>query len=412
MYYKYAKITVRNPKQTKEVRIGSDLKPDIVEPILEKWQSLLDSIADIVNVPSGLIMKLNEESIEVFLKSHSKGNPYHAGEEAPLDYGLYCETVIGTQSKLLVPDATKSAVWKNNNPDVELNMISYLGYPLNWPDGEVFGTVCLLDNKENHYNETYNQLLYQVKQHIETDLSLLNSKNELEEKNKQMEQLNQVKSRFLALISHDIRGSVSTIDELLKLIIADFGSFDTTELINILKTLSQTASSTYLTLADLLSWSKKDALDIQADKTELNLVSLIEKILEYLKYNIQFKELKVTKEFYADEAIIAADKNMMETSLRNIISNAIKFTDAKGLISIKIKKNGERSVIEIEDSGKGMTEDVMSKLFTYNQLMSSKSKESSAGIGLIITKEFLDRNGASLSVKSEIGKGSKFTITI
>lgn len=409
---KYSKITVRDPKQTKEVRIGSDLKPDIITPILEKWQSLLDSIADIVNVPSGLIMKLNEESIEVFLKSHSKGNPYHAGEEAPLDYGLYCETVIGTQSKLLVPDATKSAVWKNNNPDVELNMISYLGYPLNWPDGEVFGTVCLLDNKENHYNETYNQLLYQVKQHIETDLSLLNSKNELEEKNKQMEQLNQVKSRFLALISHDIRGSVSTIDELLKLIIADFGSFDTAELINILKTLSQTASSTYLTLADLLSWSKKDALDIKADKTELNLVSLIEKILEYLKYNIQFKELKVTKEFYADEVIIAADKNMMETSLRNIISNAIKFTDAKGLISIKIKKNGERSVIEIEDSGKGMTGDVMSKLFTYNQLMSSKSKESSAGIGLIITKEFLDRNGASLSVKSEIGKGSKFTITI
>ncbi|MDF1547707.1 MAG: ATP-binding protein [Bacteroidales bacterium] len=412
MYYKYAKITVRNPKQTKEVRIGSDLKPDIVEPILEKWQSLLDSIADIVNVPSGLIMKLNEESIEVFLKSHSKGNPYHIGEEAPLDYGLYCETVIGTQSKLLVPDATKSAVWKNNNPDVELNMISYLGYPLNWPDGEVFGTVCLLDNKENHYNETYNQLLYQVKQHIETDLRLLISKNELEEKHKQLELLNQVKSQFLALISHDIRGSVSTIDELLKLIIADFESFDKVELINILKTLSQTANSTYLTLADLLSWSKKEALDLKADKTELNLVGLIEKILEYLKYNIQFKELKVTKEFYADEVIIIADKNMMETSLRNIISNAIKYTDSKGLISIKIKKNGEQTVIEIEDSGKGMAEDVLSKLYTYNQLSIDKSKGSSAGIGLIITKEFLDKNDASLSVSSVIGKGSKFIITI
>ena len=76
-------------------------------------------------------MKLNEETIEVFVKSNTEGNPYKTGEEAKLIYGLYCETVIGTQKQLLVPDATKSKVWNENNPDVDINMISYLGLPVN-----------------------------------------------------------------------------------------------------------------------------------------------------------------------------------------------------------------------------------------------------------------------------------------
>jgi hypothetical protein len=142
---RYAKIIIRDPCEIKQVKIGSKLKPDITSSIIEKWQSLLNATAKIMGVPAGLIMKLNEDSIEVLLKSSTSGNPYEVGEEAKLIYGLYCETVIGTQKKLLVPDATKDPIWKDNNPDIDINMISYLGFPLNWPDGECFGTVCILD---------------------------------------------------------------------------------------------------------------------------------------------------------------------------------------------------------------------------------------------------------------------------
>ncbi|MBN1199088.1 MAG: hypothetical protein JXA23_07035 [Bacteroidales bacterium] len=77
-----------------------------------------------------MIMKLNEDTIEVFLSNEREGNPYERGEKAGLFYGLYCETVIGAQNMLLVPDATKNPVWKGNNPDVQLNMISYQGVPV------------------------------------------------------------------------------------------------------------------------------------------------------------------------------------------------------------------------------------------------------------------------------------------
>lgn len=162
-----ANIIIREPRETKEVVITSDSKPRITEEVSGKWQSLIDTAARIVNVPSGLIMQLNKDAIRVFLKSDTEGNPYEEDEEAKLIYGLYCETVIGTQKRLMVPDARRSEVWKTNNPDVDINMVSYLGYPINWPDGEVFGTVCLLDNKENHYSDAYTKFLEHLKEHIE-----------------------------------------------------------------------------------------------------------------------------------------------------------------------------------------------------------------------------------------------------
>ncbi len=128
-------------------------------------------------------MRLNIDNIEVFLKSNTDGNPYHVHEKADLVYGLYCETVIGTQNQLIVPDATKNEIWSKSNPDVDINMISYLGVPINWPDGECFGTVCVLDNKENYYNEDFINLINQIKQHIELDLELLLSNIELKELN-------------------------------------------------------------------------------------------------------------------------------------------------------------------------------------------------------------------------------------
>lgn len=209
---KFSTVTIRETKKSKRVRISSDSKPKILDPIIGKWQTLLNTLAKAIGVPSGLIMRLNEETIEVFLKSNTESNPYKVSEKTKLIYGLYCETVIGTQNTLIVPDATKSKVWNIDNPDIDLNMISYMGVPLNWPDGECFGTICVLDNKENHYSKEFEELLIQIKQHIEVDLQLLQT-------NQELEKLNDTKTKFLSLISHDVRGNIGSANQLLKLII-------------------------------------------------------------------------------------------------------------------------------------------------------------------------------------------------
>lgn len=414
MKEKKSKITIRETKETKLVSISPDVKPEILSAITEKWQSLLDTVAKIVNVPSGLIMRLNEDTIEVFLKSQTKGNPYHVGEKADLIYGLYCETVIGTQKELLVPDATKSPVWRKDNPDVDINMISYLGYPINWPDGKVFGTVCLLDNKENNYNDNFKKLLYLTKKHIESDLQLLFSKLELEELNKNLEETSSIKTRFLSLISHDVRGGIGTINEFLKLIISKFDQYEKEKLKKDLISLNHMANSAFIVLEDLLSWSKNDLLHLEPEKKQFNIVEMIESLLYFFNLSIKMKNIKVLKDYYDNNMIVFADENMLRTSLRNIISNAIKFNKNQGKIFIHISKKENHTVITIEDTGIGMDKTTKEKLFSYSNSpkFEGTSGESSSGLGLFLTKDFLEKNGILVNVHSEIDKGTKFELTI
>ena len=147
-------------------------KPPVPDNIIARWQRIVDTMAEIVGVPTGLIMRIDPPQIEVFVASSTEGNPYEKGERADLDTGLYCETVMAERSPLLVPNALKDPDW-DHNPDIELGMVSYLGFPLEWSDGEIFGTICILDGKENPYTTTYKELLAEFKEAIEGDLRII-----------------------------------------------------------------------------------------------------------------------------------------------------------------------------------------------------------------------------------------------
>ena len=115
---------------------------------IQKWQEIIDLLAEILHVPSALIMKVEHPNIKVFVSSESEGNPYERDELACLNTGLYCETVMKTRELLRVPNALVDQEWKAN-PDIKLGMISYMGFPVAWPNGDIFGTICVLDSKRN-----------------------------------------------------------------------------------------------------------------------------------------------------------------------------------------------------------------------------------------------------------------------
>ena len=134
---------------------------------INKLQSMINLLAEVMNVPAALIMRLTDDEIQVFLSSESNGNPYRIGDKEHFhNSGLYCERVIKTNNMLLVPNALEDNEWKNN-PDVKLNMISYLGLPIVLPNGEPFGTICVLDDKTNHYSKLYIELLSTLRDFVE-----------------------------------------------------------------------------------------------------------------------------------------------------------------------------------------------------------------------------------------------------
>jgi GAF domain-containing protein len=149
--------------------------PELTDAELGKWQNVVDIMAELLAVPAGLIMRCQGDEIEVLVASASPGNPYHPGEKEYLPgSGLYCETVIKTRRMLMVSNALQDEKWRHN-PDIKLGMISYLGLPILLPNGEVFGTICVLDIKKNSYTEAYQKLLLQFKELIEALLGLMHS---------------------------------------------------------------------------------------------------------------------------------------------------------------------------------------------------------------------------------------------
>jgi diguanylate cyclase (GGDEF)-like protein len=165
-------VYIREEDIFKEINITSADKPELPKNFLNKWQEIITLISKIIEVPSALIMKISREEMQVLLKSQNKENPYEAGAGDSLGHGLYCETVIGKDKELIVNNALLSDKWIDN-PDIKLNMISYYGLPIKWPDNEVFGTICVLDNLTNSYKGIYKELIYKFKDAFEDDLRIL-----------------------------------------------------------------------------------------------------------------------------------------------------------------------------------------------------------------------------------------------
>ena len=166
--------------------INEEVEIIVLEDTLKNWQEIVDILAQLCEVPAALVMRLRNSDIEVFISSKSEGNPYHPGESEHFDEsGLYCETVIKSKGKLLVPDALADEHWKNN-PDVKRNMISYSGFPIFSPNGKPFGTICVLDNKRNEYSKVIEQLMLKFKGIMESHLELIYVNQILGDKNKRL----------------------------------------------------------------------------------------------------------------------------------------------------------------------------------------------------------------------------------
>jgi len=165
------------------VSFGSenDIASAVPEDLVEKWQGSVNVLANIVNVPVALVMRLSGPEIEVFISSNTEGNPYHPGGSEHFEgSGLYCETVIKNRGRLLVPNALKEEKWCRN-PDIKLGMISCLGFPILYPDGTPFGTICVLDREENHFGEWVERLMEQFRHLFELHLALQQKNGKLKE---------------------------------------------------------------------------------------------------------------------------------------------------------------------------------------------------------------------------------------
>lgn len=165
----------------------------LTEDVLKEWQNLLDETAEILGVPAGLITRVDGNEIEILLSSETEGNPYPAACKSKYpDSGWYCEHTLKRRGLNLIPNALKDHQWKDNSAAVGLNIISYLGLPIDRPDGGMFGTVCFLDNKQNAHNDMHIRLVEQIKRMIELSLRIVSAKEEIDLRDRLLENLSKI----------------------------------------------------------------------------------------------------------------------------------------------------------------------------------------------------------------------------
>src|SRR5246127_4059257 len=196
---------------------------EVPSEIILKWQEIVNLLAEIMHCPSASIMRVDPPHIKVFVSSTSEGNPCEPGA---LDTGPYCETVMKTGQPLLVADALENEAWKAN-PHVRLGMTSYLGVPIGWPNGRIFGTFCVRDNKRNEYSEAYLRLLLHFRDMLQADLkSLARLHGEIEERDTKIRRL--VDSNIIGVFIWDFDGRIlEANDEFLRMV-----SFDREDLVS------------------------------------------------------------------------------------------------------------------------------------------------------------------------------------
>ncbi len=241
---------------------------------------------------------------------------------------------------------------------------------------------------------------------------VMNDISDKKKDKKRLEELVATKDRFFSIIAHDLKnpfhqilgfGEILTADE-------DYDLFQTRKIVQYMYA---SAKKGYALLENLLEWSRSQTGRIKYTPTNLALFDLVQTEIDFIALTAFNKNIKITNQTEKSQ-IVFADKDMLRTVLRNLLSNAVKFTFRSGSIKLTSKSIDGKTYLKVSDTGIGITPDKLTKIFRIDETesMPGTESETGTGLGLILCKEFCEKNGGDLIVESAVGKGSEFTVIL
>jgi PAS domain S-box-containing protein len=231
--------------------------------------------------------------------------------------------------------------------------------------------------------------------------------------NDELENANQNKDKFFSIISHDLRSPLSGIMSLLDIIVSDYDSLEEEERKEILFEAAKTSKSTYTLMENLLDWSRIQTGKISYEPQNISITQILSGIKNLYYQKLKEKSLSLNYDF-EPECFAFADNNMTETILRNLVSNAIKFSKESGIILISYDTLDDFIQVKVKDTGVGMDEKQLSKLFKLDQTHSTvgTSGERGTGLGLMLCKELVEKQGGKIWIESVLNSGTSFYFTL
>jgi len=248
---------------------------------------------------------------------------------------------------------------------------------------------------------------------INANKLLKEREKKLEEYSKELEELNATKNKFFSIIAHDLKNPLHLLMGLSEELVDNIQNLDIETIKKVAEGINSTSKKTFNLLGNLLDWSRMQTGKLQS-KPEMVYCSKIMGDVEPLFQDVaKKKSIKLIIEIDIDVAIYA-DVDMMKAVLRNLISNAIKFANRNGEVRVSIKKQLTLCEIIVADNGTGIDPIHLDKIFSIESSLSKAgtADEVGTGLGLLLCKEFIEKNNGTIRVESQLGKGSNFIVTL
>ncbi|MDT8316754.1 MAG: MASE3 domain-containing protein [bacterium] len=236
---------------------------------------------------------------------------------------------------------------------------------------------------------------------------------DIRKKKEALAEANNTKDKFFSIIAHDLKNPFSTLLGFSGMLIQDYEKFDDKTKKEFIRDIHQSSEHMYDLLENLLTWSVMQTGGMDCETQPINISAIVDESIELLRISADDKEIKLVSSI-DDKARVIADVNMMNTVVRNLLSNAIKFTGEGGEVEISSKEQDDFQEIIVSDTGVGISAEDLEKLFRLDVKHTSYGtrKEAGTGLGLLLCKEFIEKNGGAIRAESEQGKGSRFIFTL
>jgi PAS domain S-box-containing protein len=235
----------------------------------------------------------------------------------------------------------------------------------------------------------------------------------LVESEKTLRNVNAMKDKFFSIIAHDLKNPFNAIIGFSNLLYEAYDNFDEQQRKSFIKNICDASESTFKLLQNLLEWARTQTGSFEFIPETIDLSIITNENISVLKSSADNKKIEI-KSNIPYNSIVFADENMTKAIIRNLISNAIKFTNEEGKVDISVIKNKNMMQVTVADNGTGISKENISRLFRIDDPFKAPgtANEQGTGLGLILCKEFVEKNGGKIWVESEIGVGSRFIFTL
>lgn len=260
------------------------------------------------------------------------------------------------------------------------------------------------------------EMISRIQNHLELKLSkdkMVETNHKLEEYRNELEQTISAKDKFFSIIAHDLRGPFSGFIGLTSMLMEDYEDLQKDDVITISNSLNSSAKQLYELLENLLEWSRSQMGKMEYNAVNLDWFDIIVKINTLLDAKSREKNISLINDV-KQNTYVFADSNMVNTILRNLVSNALKFTEEGGTITIANEISDDMQSVSVTDTGIGMPDDAMDKIFRIDSKYTTPgtNNEKGTGLGLILCKELVEKMGGNIKVSSTLGEGTTFTFTL